>query len=93
MINAVRVIAFLFLGILSLTTSAEMWKVGADQNFPPYVVSENGSFHGIHVDIVDAVMNRMGVDYILMGYPWAGVVAVTDNDQDDPTFLHFPSIR
>jgi len=62
------------------------WEVATDQNFPPYVYQEKGEIKGIHVDIVAAVMKEAGENYQLSAYPWARVVAVTDNNKVDFSF-------
>ncbi len=64
--------------LVPLTGHTEVWQIATDQNFPPYVYQEQGKIKGLHADLIDAVMQEMGVKYQLATYPWARVVAVTD---------------
>ncbi|OZG71106.1 hypothetical protein BTA51_22260 [Hahella sp. CCB-MM4] len=82
----IQTLTFFCFVILTPVIQAETWNVATDRNFPPYVISEGGNVHGIHVDIVEAVMRKMGVDFNLTGYPWARVVAVTDSAGVDFSF-------
>jgi len=71
---------------LACQANAEPWRIGADQNFPPYAFVENGTLKGIHVDIVKAVMKEIGINYKISTYPWARVVRVTNNSEVDFSF-------
>ncbi len=66
--------------------NAEPWRIGADQNFPPFSFVENGTLKGIYVDIVKAVMKEADIKYKISTYPWARVVRVTDNAEVDFSF-------
>ena len=83
---AIKAYGLLLIIVLCSPLHAEPWKIGSDQNFPPYAYLDNGKLKGIHVDIVKAVMKEVGIDYKITTYPWARVVRITDDASVDFSF-------
>lgn len=76
-------------GVLAMTfgaARAETWTVVSEENFPPYNYTENGQRVGLDVEIVNAVLARIGVTPEHKGLPWNRVVNDLDQDQTDIAF-------
>ncbi len=41
------------------------------EDFPPYEYLKDGQSSGIDIDIIDVIMNRLGIEYKVEIYPWA----------------------
>jgi len=82
----IKAVALCITFALAYQANAEPWRIGADQNFPPFTFVENGALKGIYVDIVKAAMKETGIEYKISTYPWARVVRVTDDGEVDFSF-------
>ncbi len=82
----IKTLALFLCFMFASQVNAEPWRIGADQNFPPFSFVENGTLKGIYVDIVKEVMKEVGIEYKISTYPWARVVRVTDNSEVDFSF-------
>lgn len=72
---------------ISTGANSEVWSVATDKSFAPYTYQNaQGKPAGIHYDIVDSAMKKMGQDYNLESYPWARIVDTTDRAEVDFSF-------
>lgn len=82
-----RILALLLaLAAAAPMAHAETWTVVSEEKFPPYNTTENGKRVGLDVDIVDAVLKRIGVEPEHRGVPWNRVVHELDQNQVDIGF-------
>lgn len=52
------------------------------ESWPPYTYSENGEIKGVVTEIVEATLNRAGLDYSIELYPWARAYDIAKNNEN-----------
>lgn len=68
--SKIRIIAFLmFLLLLSSSAFAEKVTIYTEE-LPPYNFMENGKIAGVSTEIVETVMKRAGIDYVIETNSW-----------------------
>ena len=61
-----------FLAIFVVTGTAFAQKLTIyTEEFPPYNFTEGNKIVGVSTEVVEAVMNKAGLDYEMVSYPWA----------------------
>ncbi len=65
------------------TLARERWSVYFDDTFPPYNFRDGDRFSGMDLEIVQAILGRIGVDWEFRTLPWPRVLAALDRGDAD----------
>jgi|GEM_PF-1590385 len=72
------------LWLLSALAVANPLHVGYDSVFAPFTYQdEQGQARGLHVEIIEGMLQHAGVEYRFVGYPWKRLVAMSDHGAVD----------
>lgn len=66
-----RVMLVLGVGVLSLSTSSQELTIACEADLPPFSFEEQGEEKGIVVEIVNALLQRLGREESIQLFPWA----------------------
>jgi polar amino acid transport system substrate-binding protein len=77
-------ILFLFNIYLSFNIySIDLLKGGCESDFPPYNFYQNKKLVGIDTEIVNLVLNKLGVYFTVETYPWSRVILLLQKHEID----------
>jgi polar amino acid transport system substrate-binding protein len=83
----VLLMIFTFVTALSFNVSSlmaqELLLVRVDANYAPYEMVVNGKLTGLHVDLVYAVADRLGIEVKFKSVPWASAINMVQKGSVD----------